>query len=139
MTELVPSPFDGEPSNFAETLGLVDEGQGDGWARVRMPIRQRHLRGTAPDSGIQGGMVVALADHAFTRASYSLLPEGASTTTVEIKMNFIASATDGDLIAECRILHRGRRTLVGDLVVTDSRGRLIAKGLGTNLVIERLG
>ena len=49
----------------------------------------------------------------------------------------LAVSGGGDLIAECRIIHRGKRTLVGEFEVTDPTGRLIARGIGTNLLLEQ--
>ncbi len=80
---------------------------------------------------------MSLADHAFTYASFSVLPPGHLIATIELKVNFIAQATRGDLIAECRIIHRGKRTFVGEFEVTDHTGRLIARGMGTNLLLEQ--
>ena len=111
-----------EPASASETLGIIDEERGEGWARARMPIRQHHLRRPTPDSGVQGGMIVALADHAFTFASFTVVAPGQTFATVELKVNFIAQANEGELIATGRIIHRGKRTLIGEIEVTDGQG-----------------
>ena len=124
-------------ASVIEMFGFIDEGRGDGWARVRMPILPRHCRSAMASSGVQGGVIVALADNAFVNASATAVRPGQTTTTTEMKANFIATATEGDLFAECRLIHRGRRLHVGDIEVTDGTGRLIAKVSGTNMVLEQ--
>ena len=44
---------------------------------------------------IQGGIVMALADTAITRALFTLLPEGQRIVTVELKINFMAPVENG--------------------------------------------
>jgi uncharacterized protein (TIGR00369 family) len=65
------------------------------------------------------------------------LPEGAHTTTVESKTNFLAPAPCGTtVIGECLPLHRGRRTMVWQTRITSEEGRLIAMVTQTQLVID---
>lgn len=65
------------------------------------------------------------------------LPEGARTTTVESKTNFLAPAPSGTkVIGECLPLHRGRRTMVWQTRITSAEGRLVAVVTQTQLVIE---
>jgi len=59
-------------------------------------------------------------------------------TTVEMKMNFIAPAKLGLLIATGKIIHKGTRIAVGDGEVTDLKKRLVAKGLVTYLILDKL-
>ncbi len=134
---MTQQPHSYDPTSVVEMFGFIDEARGDGWARVRMPILPRHCRSATPGSGVQGGVIVALADHAFVNASATAVEPGQSTTTIELKVNFIATATEGDLVAECRLVHRGRRLHVGDIEIRGDKGRLIAKGLGSNLLLER--
>lgn len=133
-------PGSSNPSNITsvvEMFGFINSAQSNGWAEVRMPILPRHCRSATPRSGVQGGVIVALADHAFVNASSTVVQPGQSTTTTELKVNFIATAVEGHLIATCRLIHYGRRLHVGDIEITDGNGKLIAKGLGSNMVIEQ--
>ena len=136
MAEQTDATQSSEPSSIGETLAWVEEPGSDGWARVRMPIRQRHRNAPTPTGAVQGGVVISLADRALVNASNSVLAKGYTTATIELKANLIAAVSEGELIAECRLIHRGRRLHVGDIEVRDGTGRLIAKVSGTNLVIE---
>lgn len=98
-----------------------------------MPIRDHHLQ----DSGnVQGGIIVTLADYAFYLAVKSRLSPGQSTVTVELKVNFIAGAREGELTATARVVSGGRRIFVVEGDVSDSNGVIVARGLSTYLVSE---
>ena len=133
MSSSPSDSYPSEPSSFAEMLGSETVDTGQGWARIRMPIRQRHLQ----DRGnVQGGIIMTVADQALTVALHTLLPSDQHTVTVEMKVNFIAPAREGELIAEGRITHTGSTLAVGDATVTDGKGALIAKGLGTWMMLR---
>ncbi|MGH7925161.1 MAG: PaaI family thioesterase, partial [Candidatus Binatus sp.] len=62
---------------------------------------------------LHGGAMMALADTLGGCATSLNLRDGAATTTLESKTNFIAPAMFGTTVrAECVALHRGRRTMV---------------------------
>jgi uncharacterized protein (TIGR00369 family) len=89
-------------------------------------------------SGIlHGGALMAFADTLGACATTLNLPEGAGTTTVESKTNFLAPAPAGTKVTgECLPLHRGKRTMVWQTRVTSEDGRLIAIVMQTQLVLE---
>jgi 1,4-dihydroxy-2-naphthoyl-CoA hydrolase len=86
---------------------------------------------------LHGGAIMAFADTLGGCATALNLPEGAGTTTVESKTNFLAPAPVGTkVIGECMPLHRGKRTMVWQTRVTSEDGRLIAMVTQTQLVLE---
>ena len=133
MTEHSSNPYHSEPASFSEMLGTEVLDSGEGWAKVGMPVRQRHLQA---QGNVQGGIIVALADEAFHRALETTLAPSQSAVTVELKVNFIAPIRDGQLVAEGRIAHKGRTLAVGEMTVTDGNGALIAKGMGTWMLLQ---
>jgi|TARA_B100000809_G_scaffold46237_1_gene40617 acyl-CoA thioesterase len=120
-------------SPFAELLDMRVRDPDDGSSVVVMPINARHLQQAGR---VQGGIVVALADYAMYRAIKALLKPGESTTTIEIKVNFLAAAQNGELTATAKIISPGRRLMVGEMEVKDQDGKLIAQGLGTYMVLR---
>jgi acyl-CoA thioesterase len=95
-------------------------------------LRIRYANGLLNSNGtVHGGAVFSAADAAVAVALLSLLKGGVRIATVEMKINFIRAVEKEDVIAEARILHRGRRTAVGEATVYDGAGRLAAKGLAT--------
>ena len=119
--------------SFDELLGAERLDSGPGWARLRMPIKPRHI--PTKSGRIQGGIVMALADTAITRALFTLLPEGQRIVTVELKINFIGPVSEGALIAEGRVIRKGGTLAVGDVTVSDEAGAVIAQGLGTWMMV----
>lgn len=120
-------------SPFAELLDIRAGISKDGVGSAFMEIQEMH-RQTA--GFVQGGLIVALADFAFARAVHSVSQPGQQTVTIELKMNFISPAKDGTLTATARILSQGRRIVVGEMDVTGEDQVLIARGLGTFMLLQ---
>ncbi len=121
-------------SPFAALLNIRPGLSADGVGSGAMAIREDHLQSAGV---VQGGLIVTLADYALYRATKSALNPDQASVTVELKVNFIAPAKDGELTATARIISSGRRIIVGEVEVTNERQVLIARGLGTSLVVQR--
>ena len=79
---------------------------------------------------------MALADTLGAIATVANLAEGSTTTTIESKTNFFAAIPVGDTArAECTPLHRGRTTMVWQIRVMRSDGRVAALVIQTQLVL----
>jgi acyl-CoA thioesterase len=105
-------------------LGIELLEYGDGWARVRMTVRDDMVNG----HGIcHGGIIFALADTAFACACNS---RGPVTVAAGADIVFVAPGRGGDvLVAECRARARYGRNGIYDAAVT--RGdQLIAEFRG---------
>ena len=85
---------------------------------------------------LHGGAIMAFADTLGAAGTILNLAEGAGTTTVESKTNFIAAAPLGTRVrGEATPLHRGRRTQVWQTRITTAEGRLVAVVTQTQLVL----
>jgi uncharacterized protein (TIGR00369 family) len=85
---------------------------------------------------LHGGAIMAFADTLGAAGTFLNLPDGAGTTTIESKTNFIAAApVGGRVTGEATPLHRGRRTMVWQTRVTTEEGRLVALVTQTQLVL----
>lgn len=82
----------------------------------------------APNGFLHAATVIALADTACGFATIAHLPEGAENfTTIELKCNFLGTATEGLLEAVARGVHLGRTTQVWDAEVREvASGRTLA-------------
>jgi uncharacterized protein (TIGR00369 family) len=118
---------------FAELLGIkVTEASRD---RVIAEMTVREDLCTRP-AVLHGGAAMALADSLGGIATFLNLPEGAGTTTIESKTNFLGPAPAGTtVIAECTPIHRGRRTMVWQTRISTREGRLVALVTQTQLVL----
>lgn len=86
---------------------------------------------------LHGGALMAFADTLGAAGTLLNLPQGAWTTTIESKTNFIAAAPVGTtVIGEATPVHRGRRTMIWQTKVS-AEGRLIALVTQTQLMLEK--
>jgi 1,4-dihydroxy-2-naphthoyl-CoA hydrolase len=86
---------------------------------------------------LHGGAIMAFADTLGATGTILNLPEGAGTTTIESKTNFVAPAPVGSkVIGEATPVHRGRRTMIWQTRVTTQEGRLVALVTQTQLVLS---
>jgi uncharacterized protein (TIGR00369 family) len=100
--------------------------------RGRMQVDRRHLH---PMGYVHGGAWVAFADTVAAWGTLRHLPADRGFTTVELKINVIASAGDGDqLTAVGEPLHVGSRTQVWQVRVMCGE-RLAASFTCTQMVL----
>jgi len=122
-----------EPLPFAKLLGIeITESSPD---RVvgELPVREDLC--TRP-AVLHGGAIMAFADTLGALGTILNLPEGAATTTIESKTNFLAAAVVGTtVIGESTPIHRGKRTMVWQTRISTREGRLIAVVTQTQLVL----
>ena len=121
------------PLPFAKLLGIEITSASAEKVTAEMLVREDLC--TRP-AVLHGGAAMALADTLGAMATLVNLPEGAATTTIESKTNFISAAPAGaKVIAECTPVHRGKRTMVWQTRVTTLEGRLVALVTQTQIVI----
>jgi 1,4-dihydroxy-2-naphthoyl-CoA hydrolase len=119
---------------FAELLGICFLSATP--ERVTAELLARDDLCTRP-AVLHGGAIMAFADTLAACATTLNLQEGASTTTIESKTNFLAPAPAGTkVMGECLALHRGKRTMVWQTRVTSAEGRLLAVVTQTQMVLE---
>ena len=79
---------------------------------------------------------MAFADTVGAAATVVNLPPGTTTTTIESKTNFLASAAEGStLTAQATPIHKGRRTQVWQTRITTEAGKLAAVVTQTQMVL----
>ena len=126
------APQDGQDGPFAALLGIRPGQSADGVGTAYMTVADKHRQRAGV---VQGGILVALADYAFFRACRSVLKPGEHAVTIELKLNFIAPARDGELTARSSIKSRGGRIIVADMEIFAPDGSLIAAGIGTYMTV----
>ena len=80
---------------------------------------------TQQQGGFHGGAMGALADIVGGYAALTLAPEGMEVTTVEYKINFLASFQGGELRATGQVIRAGKRIIVAtaQVVHIDTQGK----------------
>jgi uncharacterized protein (TIGR00369 family) len=120
---------------IAKTLSLELVEVGDGFAAFEGETDEAFLN---PMGVVHGGWALTLVDSAAGCAGMTLLPAGGAYTTVETKVNFSRPILkdSGRIRAEARIVTRGRRILSAEARVTDPRGRVVAHGTSTLMILS---
>ena len=85
---------------------------------------------------LHGGVLMSLADSAAAFCAFLNLPEGASTTTIESKTNFLRAVRSGHVDAIAKPLHVGRTLIVVDTELRDADGKLVARVTQTQAVLS---
>jgi uncharacterized protein (TIGR00369 family) len=122
-------------NRFWRHLGVEVEDAGEGWVRLRVPVRE-DLRNAA-GAPVHGGVLSALVDMAVGGALNTLHADaagGVGQTTLDLNVSFLGAA-GGDLVAEGRILRRGRTVAFGETTVRDEAGRVVAVGRATYMIL----
>ena len=118
---------------FAELLGIVFVSASPDRIVAEMTVREDLC--TTP-AVLHGGAIMAFADTLGAMGTLVNLPQGAGTTTIESKTNFVAPAPVGTrVIGETTPVHRGRRTMIWQTRISTSEGRLVALVTQTQLVL----
>lgn len=119
------------PGELALEWDVVENGRAVG----RFVVERRHM---APNFYLHAASVVALADTACGYGCLASLPDTAENfTTVELKANYLGTASEGESVGcTARLVHGGRTTQVWDAeVVNEKSGRLIALFRCTQMIL----
>ncbi|MCC5922961.1 MAG: PaaI family thioesterase [Crocinitomicaceae bacterium] len=119
-----------QSNNYGNLLGMELEIARPGEVAYHLLITAQLL---ATPIAAHGGVVASLIDGAIGVAGLSLvMDEEKVVSTVELKMNFLAPAFEGDrLTAFGKVQHKGKRLLFVECEVINQSGSIIAKGSGT--------
>jgi uncharacterized protein (TIGR00369 family) len=114
---------------FSALLGFqIDEVKKD-FCRMRLPFRPE-LRTNADI--VHGGAIASLIDTAGVVAVWSdVSPDVTRGATASLTVNYLSGAERVDLLAEARVIRRGRSVVFVEVDVTSPSGERIAKGLLT--------
>ena len=83
---------------------------------------------------VHGGVIATLIDVAGAAASFSGVGPDMRGATSTLAISYLAAADGVDLVAEARVIQRGRSQTVAEVIVRSADGRLVAQALSTNRV-----
>lgn len=115
-------------------LGITVTHVGPSEVRAELPL---HASLMAPNGFLHAASVIALADTSAGYGCVATLPQGASGfTTIELKSNFLGTATQGTIECVATAAHLGKTTQVWDATVTHREsGKTIALFRCTQIVL----
>jgi acyl-CoA thioesterase len=118
----------GKNEQIASFLGMKLIELSTGYARVSMEMKPEYINFNGM---VFGGIISAVADQAFAYATNSVVTPNVAS---QFNIHFIAAAGVKDkLIAECRVLKKGKRVCISEIKVTNQEDKLIAIATGTTI------
>ena len=120
---------------IAQTLGYDVVEAESGRVAITLDPTGAHLN---PWGTVHGGLTATLLDSCMGLAIQSMLERGVGSTTLEFKISLVRAITleTGQIRAEGRVLNCGRRIGMAEGRLTDAKGRLLAHGTTTCLILQ---
>ena len=106
--------------------------------RVRLTVRPELIN---PAGLLSGPVAYAMIDYSMGSALWVERQSGERIATINISINYLRTARDGDLICDSVLDRRNDRVAVLRSEVSDEEGRLLATAIGSFSIFpaERLG
>ncbi|RJP25536.1 MAG: PaaI family thioesterase [Deltaproteobacteria bacterium] len=103
----------------------------EGYAKVSVVVEDRFLNAHSIGHGV---LLFAVADAAFALSVNAAV----DAVGVQWSINVFRAAKPGEtVIGESRVIHKGRQSMVCELLVTAGDGRVLARGQSTALPVSR--
>ncbi len=118
---------------YFELLSMQIQAVERGSARIEVALAPKHLQ---PFGVVHGGVFASVIDAAaFWALYYDIEDESAGVTTVDLKLNYLAPATTGLLVAHGRQIKMGKTLGYAAAEVRSEKGSLLAHGTSTVIVL----
>jgi uncharacterized protein (TIGR00369 family) len=106
-----------------------------GTCLLEVKLEEKHLQ---PFGMVHGGVLASVVDSAAFWAVFPQVEKGMGLTTVEMKLNYLAPAQKGKLVAQGRCIKMGKTLALGETHVRNGEGALLAHGTATMMVVPDL-
>ncbi len=120
---------------FLEHIGAALTAYEAGSAEVELIVMPYHLQHMG---FVHGGVISTLMDNTGWYAAVSNLPEGYTSVTMEIKINYLKPASGERLRAKGKVLRQGKKTSFVTIELFDG-DNMVAFATGTYAVLEENG
>jgi uncharacterized protein (TIGR00369 family) len=120
-------------SPYFELLSMKLVDVGVGYSSVEIDLTQKHLQ---PFGMVHGGVFSSIIDAAAFWSVYPGIEDpAAGMTTVDLKLNYLAPAASGKLIARGSQIKLGRTLGYAEAEVLDEAGKILAHGTSTVIIL----
>jgi len=117
------------------SMKLLDVGVGS--SVLEIDLSKKHLQ---PFGFVHGGVFASIIDAAaFWAIFFEVEDQNAGVTTVDLKLNYLAPAASGKLIARGRQIKLGKTLGYADAEVSDGNDKLLAHGTSTVMILPGKG
>ena len=116
------------------SMSLRDVGMG--YSLFDIDVHNKHMQRLG---AVHGGVFASIIDAAAFWAVYSEVEENVEMTTVDLKVNYLAPAQGGKLIARGRRIKLGKTLGLGEAQVINEESTILAHGTSTLMILRNLG
>jgi uncharacterized protein (TIGR00369 family) len=121
---------------YFKLLSMIIQNLTPGHALLEMRLCDAHIQAFGV---VHGGALASLIDTAAFWAAVCDLDEEDGITSVDLKLNYLAPVKTGTLTARGHLVKLGTTIGVGEAEVVDEKGKLIAYGTSTLMVLPGRG
>jgi len=116
------------------TLGYRGVEQGEGISVIEWDATVDYCFPGSSGPIVHGGLVTTILDTAMGGACWSVLDEGESFLTADLRVEFMRSSRPGTLRAEGTVVQRNRRVAFCSAELYDAEGTLLATSRCTQII-----
>ena len=131
--EVVTDRVNKSPYFSLISMKVLEIGKGE--SRLEIIVQEKHLQ---PFGMVHGGVYSSLVDAAVFWAVYPEIDGDLGMTTVEMKLNYLAPASKGTMIARGKSLRIGKTLCLGEASIENEKGLLLAHGTSTMMILRDL-
>ena len=108
-----------------------------GWGEcvMHLPILEKHHQ---PYGMAHGGILASLIDSATYWAVFTQIDDGFKMISIDLKLNYLAPALEGDLSVVGKSIKAGKTMCMGEASIMDQNQKLICHGISTMMVLKDL-
>lgn len=136
--ELIQAMLQGKaPSpSIAQLIGFKLTSVAPGQAEIEFHAGKQHAN---PMGTLHGGVLCDIADAAMGMAYASLLQEGETFTTLELKINFLKPIWQAKLRAIGKVIRQGETISLVECDILDEQDTLVARASSTCMTLRGAG
>ena len=131
--EVVTERVNESPYFSLISMEVIEIGKGE--SRLEVIVQEKHLQ---PFGMVHGGVYSSLVDAAAFWAVYPEIDGDLGMTTVEMKLNYLAPASKGAMIARGKSIRIGKTLCLGEASIENEKGLLLAHGTSTMMILRDL-
>ena len=118
---------------YLKHLSIPVKEMGTGYSIIELKMGNEHLH---PFGGIHGGVYASVIDTAAYWAVYCELDEKVGFTSIDLKIDYLASTSDGVITTKGRSIKIGKSMCLAEATATDKDGKWLAHGTSKMMVTK---
>jgi uncharacterized protein (TIGR00369 family) len=127
--EVIRSRVNACPFYRTISMEMLEADEKGSVLRVISDVKHQNLWGTT-----HGGVIAALIDSSCGLSVAPFLKDGEKMVTVSLHIDYITPATEGNLLGQGKMIHRGRRLARAEAVIMNEQEKLVAKGYASFMI-----